>query len=288
MNYRNTAQSLRSHVEPLSNVELERYAPSIFATQPWHQMSDKYAFLPTVDVIEGLRREGFLPVHAIQSRTRVPGKGDFTKHQIRFRDFRSGNVPAIRTLGTLYPEIVLTNSHDGASAYVLEAGLWRLVCLNGMVVSDALLGSLRVKHQGNVGDVISISHEIVEQFPKVLDSVERFQALRLEAPEQRAFAAAALTLRYDEGQAPVTPEQVIAPRRREDAEPTLWNTFNVVQEALVQGGDRYRTPDQPATAETAYRPARRMRTRPVQGIAENTKLNKALWTLAEEMHKLRG
>jgi hypothetical protein len=85
MNYRNQPQSLRSHVEPLSNVELERYAPSIFATQPWHQMSDKYAFIPTVDVIEGLRREGFLPVHSMQSVSRVPGKGDFTKHQIRFR-----------------------------------------------------------------------------------------------------------------------------------------------------------------------------------------------------------
>jgi hypothetical protein len=145
-----------------------------------------------------------------------------------------------------------------------------------------------VPHKGNVGDVISITHEIVEQFPKVLDSVERFQQLRLEAPEQKAFASAALSLKYDEGQAPVTAEQILTPRRPEDREPTLWNTFNVVQERLVNGGDRYRTEAQPATAETPYRPSRRMRTRPVQGIGENTRLNKALWTLAEEMRKLRS
>jgi hypothetical protein len=280
--------SQRSHSEPLSNTELQRYAPSIFATEPWHQMSDKYKFIPTVEVVEGLRKEGFLPVHAIQSRTRIAGKGEFTKHQIRFRDFRSGNLPAIKSLGTLYPEVVVTNAHDGASAYVLEGGLWRLICLNGMVVSDGTLANLRVTHKGNIGDVISITHDIVEQFPKVLDSVERFSALRLEAPEQKAFANAALSLRYDEGQAPITAEQVIAPRRREDVEPTLWNTFNVVQERLVNGGDRYRTEAQPATHEAAYRPARRMKTRAVQGIGENTRLNKALWTLAEEMHKLRG
>jgi hypothetical protein len=183
--------------------------------------------------------------------------------------------------------VILTNGHDGTSAYVLEGGLWRLVCSNGMVVADAVLGKLRVRHTGNVGDVVSISHEIVEQFPKVLDSVERFQQLRLEPPEQKAFAAAALTLKYDE-QSPVTPEQVLQPRRSEDREPTLWNTFNVVQESLVQGGDRYRTPAHAATAETPARRSRRMKTRPVQGIAENTKLNKALWTLAEEMHKLKG
>jgi hypothetical protein len=132
-----------------------------------------------------MRKEGFLPVHAIQSRSRIAGKGDFTKHQIRFRDFRSGNVPAIRSLGTLYPEIVLTNAHDGASAYVLEAGLWRLVCTNGMVVSDSLFANLRVPHKGNTGDVISISHEIVQEFPKVLDSVERFQQLKLQPPSRR-------------------------------------------------------------------------------------------------------
>jgi hypothetical protein len=169
--------------------ELQRYAPSIFATRPWHETSDKYRFISTIDVVEGLRREGFLPVHAVQSKTRIAGKGEFTRHQIRFRDFRNGNAPVIRTLGTLYPEAVVTNAHDTASAYILEGGLWRLACLNGMVAPDAVLASLRVRHTGNVGDVISITHEIVEQFPRVLDSVEKFQQLRLEAPEQRASTA---------------------------------------------------------------------------------------------------
>jgi hypothetical protein len=279
---------MRLSNSPLSNEQLRVIAPSIFATEPWHQMSDKYRFIPTIEVVDSMRKEGFLPVSAVQSRTRVVGKRDFTRHQIRFQDFRNGGAPAIRTLGGIYPQVVLTNAHDGASAYAFDAGLFRLACLNGMMVSEAMAASMRVKHQGNIGDVISISHEIVEQFPRVLDSVERFQALRLEAPEQKAFATAALALRYDEGAAPVTPEQVLVTRRRDDAEPTLWNTFNRVQEALTQGGDRYRTEAQHATAETPYRPARRMKTRGVEGISENTRLNKALWTLAEEMRKLRG
>ena len=280
---------MNNRLAPMTNDQLRAAAPSIFATEPWHQMSDKYRFIPTIEVVENMRAEGFLPVAAVQSRTRVLGKRDFTRHQLRFRDFRRpANVPATRFLGELYLEVVLTNAHDGASAYALDAGLLRLACLNGMVVADRTLQSMRVKHQGNIGDVISITHEIVEQFPKVMDSVQGFQRLRLEAPEQRAFAAAALSLRYDAGETPITPEMALLTRRREDAEPTLWNTFNKVQENLTQGGLRYRTDAQPSTAERAYVPARRMRTRPVEGIGENTKLNKALWTLADEMAKLKS
>lgn len=278
MNQLMTSHSIRSHQEPLTNDQLRAYAPSIFAPTPWYQMSARYAFIPTIQVIDKMRAEGFMPVEAMQSRSRVPGKFDFTKHLIRFRDIRQTDV----RVGGIYPELLLTNSHDGASAYRLDSGLFRAVCTNGLVVGDSIVSHVDVKHRGNPGDVVEATFEIVEQMPKVIESVEKFQALRLEAGEQKAFATAALALRYEDGEAPVSPERLIAPRREEDVAPTLWNTYNVVQERLVQGGDRYRTAPQDG------RPSRRMRTRAVTGIAENTRLNKALWTLAEEMRKLRN
>ncbi|MBW8832642.1 MAG: DUF932 domain-containing protein [Burkholderiales bacterium] len=67
------------------------------------------------------------------------------------------------------------------------------------------------------------------------------------------------------------------PWRFEDRSDDLWTTFNRVQENLIQGGLQGRTP--------AGRP---MRTRPVVGIDQGVKLNRALWVLAEEMRKLRG
>lgn len=195
---------------------------------------------------------------------------------IRFRDIRNGDAPAIRTLGTIYPELVLTNSHDGASAYKLDAGLFRLVCLNGMVVCDANIGQINVRHTGNSDSIIDASYSIVEEFPKVLESVEQFSQLQISASQQQAYATAALALRYDENESPITAAQVVNPRRSADADRTLWNTFNTVQENLITGGLRGRN------AETD----RRMRTRGVTGISENTRLNKALWTLTEEMRKL--
>jgi hypothetical protein len=145
-----------------------------------------------------------------------------------------------------------------------------------MVVSDGMVSQMNVRHTGSADGIIEASYQIVEEFPKVLDSVHEFGRLRLEAPQQAAFATAALALRYDENEAPVTAQQVIRPRRSSDADGTLWNTFNTVQENLVNGGLR------------AYNPEtrRRSRTRAVTGISENTRLNKALWTLTEEMRKL--
>lgn len=263
--------------QPLTNDQLFRVAPSAFATQAYHQMSDKYAFIPTIAVVERMRAEGFVPVQAAQSRTATDEKRGFAKHMIRFRDARNGLAPMTRQLGEVYPELVLTNSHDGASAYRLDAGLYRLVCTNGMTVADSVVPGISVRHTGNADGVINASYEVIDQTPKLIDAVESWQRLRLEAPAARAFATAALQLRYDDpAAAPITPEQVLQPRRREDVEPTLWNVFNRTQEALVSGGVRGRN------AETG----RRLRTRPVEGISENNRLNKALWTLGEEMAKL--
>lgn len=276
------SQSIRS-MYPLSDAQLRAYAPSIFAVEPWHGMSGKYAFIPTITVVEKMRSEGFMPVEARQSPTRIAGKGDFTKHLIRFRDMRHGDNPLamdIAKTGAVFPEVVVVNSHDGASAYSVATGLFRFICSNGLMVGDGIVNHIAVRHVGSgraADAIIEATYSVIEEQPKVMAAIESFSNLRLEAGEQRAFGAAALALKYDGG-APLTPEQVIRPLRQDDHEPTLWNTFNVVQEHLVNGGDRYR----------ATETLRRQRTRPVQGIAENTRLNKALWTLAEEMQRLRA
>jgi hypothetical protein len=54
---------------PLSNEQLQRYAPSAFAGQAWEGQSNRYAFIPTSAVIDGMRNAGFLPVSASQSRS---------------------------------------------------------------------------------------------------------------------------------------------------------------------------------------------------------------------------
>jgi hypothetical protein len=58
-----------------------------------------------------------------QGKSRIEGKAEFTKHMIRMRHVaRDGGRPAKPEAH----EIILINSHDGASSYQLVCGLFRL------------------------------------------------------------------------------------------------------------------------------------------------------------------
>lgn len=46
---------------PLDNEALYRHVPSIFAREAHDSRSDRYVYVPTIDLVEGLRREGPTP-----------------------------------------------------------------------------------------------------------------------------------------------------------------------------------------------------------------------------------
>jgi hypothetical protein len=286
---------------PLTLDELRHYAPSAFATEPHESRSARYTYIPTSEVIAGLMREGFQPFKATQGRSRVAGKAEYTKHLIRFRHPDSFN--AIQKVGDSVPEVVLVNSHDGTSAYKLSAGLFRLVCSNGLMVSDSTVPMLSIQHKGDiVRDVIEGSFQIVGQSEKALARADEWNQLQLTAGEQGAFAEAARELRFAdvEGQikTPITAEQLLRPRRNEDADgpvdwrrpaapkPDLWHTLNVVQENTVRGG--LHGTQRGTDPQTGRRTMRRVTTREVRGIDQDVKLNRALWMLAERMAELKG
>ena len=72
-------------MHPLTLDQIRHAAPSVFADQPWQAMSEKYRFFPTSEIVVGLMANGFVPVRAQQSNSRIPGKKDYTRHMLRFR-----------------------------------------------------------------------------------------------------------------------------------------------------------------------------------------------------------
>lgn len=267
---------LRSR-DVLTDDQIRSAAPSVFAVAAHDSRSDRYTHIPTAAVLDGLRREGFNPYEVRQGGTRIEGKREFTKHLIRLR--REGAV----TVGDSVRELVLLNSHDGTSAYQLMSGMFRLVCSNGLVIADGEAQSIRVPHKGDVvSQVIDAAYEVIEDGARIDSNIESMRALQLHPDEQLAFARAAATLRFEDGKVPVAAEEINRARRYEDAGTSLWLTFNRAQENLTQGGLRYVERD-----ANGRRVARRQ-TRAVNGIDGNVSLNRALWTLAAEMQKLKA
>src|SRR6266705_1717127 len=121
---------------PLTIEDLTNLAPSALANEAHESRSDRYGFQSTTEVISMMQQEGFQIFSASQSRTRQEDRRGHLKHMLRFRheSIDSGAL----MVGGLLPELVLINSMDGSSAYKLMAGIFRLVCSNGLVVADSL------------------------------------------------------------------------------------------------------------------------------------------------------
>ena len=261
--------------EALDNETLYRHVPAIFAREAHDSRSERYVYVPTIDIVEGLRREGWFPFFAVQSVPRDGSRHGHAKHMLRLRRDEGIGKPEAA-------EVIIVNSHDGTSAYQMFAGMLRFVCTNSMIAGERF-EEVRVPHKGNIQDeVIEGAFRVLEDFETVDASTDGMKALTLQPEEQRAFATAALALRYGErgeGEppAPVTADQLIEARRPEDFGASLWTTFQRVQENAMKGG-------QPGRGAKG----RRLHTRPVASIDRSVSLNRALWVLAEEMRKLKA
>ena len=268
---------LRSRGTALLTPEaIRQHVPSVFAEDKHRSRSERYSYIPSCHLLTAMANEGFFPAEVRQGGSKDEEKREFTKHLIRFR--QHDTLPTL--VGGSFPEIILVNSHDGTSSYQLMSGWFRLVCSNGLVVAECAGPTVKVTHRGNVDDVIEASYRVVNEFPKQAEQIQDMQRLQLTGPEQEVYAQAAVGLRFDED-VHVPPYRVLAPQRAEDRGDSLWQTFNRVQENLVNGGVR--------TERINDRGQRqRRRSREVNGISDNVKLNQALWMLTEEMRKLKS
>ncbi|MBJ9689047.1 DUF945 domain-containing protein, partial [Burkholderia vietnamiensis] len=175
---------------PLSDDQIRSVAPSIFADGKHASRSERYTYIPTIDVLRGLRNEGFQPFMVCQSRVRDPGKREYTKHMLRLRH-------ATQIVGEEANEVVLLNSHDGTSSYQMLAGVLRFVCQNGMVAGDSVR-DIRIPHKGNIArNVIDGAFDVLDTFDLIREQTDSMRGVELDRAEQHAFARSALALRYD-------------------------------------------------------------------------------------------
>ena len=276
---RRTTRVMRGD-QALTEDQMRESAPSIFAEGKHVSRSERYTYIPTIEVLRGLRKEGFEPFMVAQGKSRTEGRSEYTKHMIRMR--HAGQAQSKPEAN----EIILINSHDGASSYQMLAGVFRFVCCNGLVVGD-VVEDIRIPHKGNIqGEVIEGAFRVLDEFEVVSEHTEAMKALQLAPAEEMAFATAALALRFGEQTieqtgghqpAPITASQLIDARRSDDLGNSLWNTLQRVQENVIRGGLAGRSAQ-----------GRKLQTRPVASIDRGVSLNRALWTLAEEMRKIKA
>lgn len=251
-------------------MNLENYKAVMNSTGPMHTVSKRYAFVPTTKVIDILGGYGWYPASARQSSVKDEEMNGFQSHIVRLRNDSFSQV--IRSK-EYYPEILLRNSHNRGGAFELSLGIWRLVCSNGLVATENY-GLEKVRHIGFAAQLVEQAVEtLASQAPRMLGAVEKFQSVVLSEGEAREMARQAIELKFnsEEKTFELKPEDVLQARRYEDKGLSLWTTFNRIQENLIKGGLQGRTVN-----------GRRRTDRPVKSLGRDVRLNRALWTLAED------
>ena len=258
-----------------------RVTPSVYAPEPHHSRSERYAYISTAAVLDALGQEGFKPVFAAQASPRDASKRGFTKHLVRLRR-EQDLLPAAGEC----PEIVLMNSHGGESRFQEFGGAIRFLSLNIMFAGH-IVEDVKIRHSGRlIDDAVEGAFRIVQQFDGVLGQIDAWKQIKLSGDERRAFAEAAVTLRFGENregepQRMVEPGELLTARRVEDGENDLWTVASVIQENVMAGGAE-------GTTRSPMGRVRRMTARPISGIDTGVNLNRALWQLTAKMAELKA
>src|SRR5258708_11526476 len=280
----------------LSNEEIGRLAPSVMAVAPYEAMSEKYLMIPTIQLIDGLRDEGYVPTSVMVCRSRSEGKKAHAQHLIRFCQERYlySDAPDV-------PEVVMRNNSCGDGAYKFWQGVFRMVCTNGLITGD-INSAISVIHRGNIlENVLQATYKIAEEAEATMETIAQMKQIELTRREQLLLAEFAVKARFGSGSdepseeqviegeyremsSPSTstalvtttyaPEQLLRVHRRADTGTDLYTTMNVIQENAIKG-----------SAHGWDTKGHRHTARAVKGIDQTVKVNTLPWQFPRELPK---
>ena len=258
--------------EFLSKEQLKEVCPVIFANKASKDVSKHYTHIPTSKVIDDMATLGWNVVDAKAVKARKNSTKGFQKHLVVFRN----NDVVIDGQGgdTVFPQVLLTNSHDGKNAFTFTAGLFRMVCENGLVISTTQFEDVKMRHMGYSFEELQVKiKEMVEKLPLTVESMNKMQATELGQNEMVKFAKKAIKTRFNDDELKrikIDFKELLNPTRDEDKGNDLWSVFNVVQEKIIDGDFEY-------VAAGKIRKARQ-----IKNFKQDQKINKELFDVALE------
>ena len=163
----------------------------------------------------------------------------------------------------------------GKNAFTFTAGLFRLICSNGLVVADQKFEDVKMRHMGYTFEDLQVQiKEMVERLPLTVESMNKMKAVKLNTKQMESLAKKSLTTRFTKEQLKVVNinlKELLNPVRDEDKGDDLWSVFNVIQEKIIDGDFTYISGD------------RARKARQVKNFKQDMDINKKLFAIASEL-----
>lgn len=253
--------------------ELKETTPSIFTRTSASNTSDKYTHMPTDIVIKDMELLGWGVVDAKEVKARKESTLGFQKHLVVFRN---PEIFIDNAVGDkVYPQVLLTNSHDGKNSFTFTAGLFRMVCENGLVVATETFDAIRVRHLGYDFEQLKVTiEEMLDNIPLAVECMNKMKHTELENGQALELAKSFLEIRTDNSENTFNEQailDVLQPQRSEDEGLGLWEVFNRIQENIIEGNFQYITPK-----------GKSRQARVIKNFKQDQDLNKKLFNKALE------
>lgn len=262
-------------VKPLSNDELLKFAPSIFSENPIEGVSDKYAFVPTFKLLDTFRNAGYYPINAGESKVRDEASEGYQKHIIQFRSLENILRPNAKDE---YEDIVLTNSHNRTSSFIVDLAVFRIVCSNMLVVPSKSFVHSSIVHVGFTEDKVKNAiAEVTSYMPKIKEEVAKFKSIYLTSAEEQMLANAAIDIRFDTNTHYIEADELLKVNYEEDKTSTLWSAYNRIQEAMIRGGVKMKN----------LVTGKNFTSKAINGIDATIKFNKELFEIVQNVALLK-
>lgn len=266
----------------LTKEEIKKVCPLAFATSPTNdKVSDKYVMANTATVIDDMEKLGWKVVRAAQRKATKKSSGRFSYHMVAFQN---PDIKITKQIGDgeemvdCFPQIILTNSHDGLNAFHFRVGLFRCICSNGLVICSDKMADVKIRHiYYTFEELRRTVAEAIETVGAKVDRMTQAAAVELSKEQKEEFAKKALGIRknilVDEVDVDQeTIDDLLTPLRKEDEGNSLWNVFNVLQEKVIKGGY--------LEAKEEGKKARKVRK--VTSFIKDLDINSKLWQAMEE------
>ena len=269
----------------LSLEEIKEMAPSVFTTNGSKDTSDKYTHIPTDRVIRDLEVLGWKVADVKEVAARKEDNKGFQKHLVVFRN---EDVVITGDDGdTVYPQILLTNSHDGKNSFKFQAGLFRMICENGLVIADESFEDYSIRHMGyDFESLQSLIKEMVANLDVTVESMNKMKKIELDEKQQIELAKRLLDIRlentgntYDEDQ----PKMINWSQRKEDNGADLWSIFNRQQENIIEGNFKYFNEEKYAKYNNVNMEFIGRNARPIKNFKQDMDVNKKMFAAALEL-----
>lgn len=194
-------------------------------------LSDKYNFLPTTEILKPLEDNGFSVRYTHQGRSANPYSA---KHLIAMVDKSKQFLDS-------YPEIVVINSHNGQSSLQLRAGIFRTLCSNGLIIGTEIVKPVSIPHIGidnRLDKVIEFVKDFQSNTWRMIDLMDNWNRFDLDMKDQITIVRRINDQRMLKNM-PIVSINALNPSLDCDQNNDLWTVYNRLQHNIINGACRY-------------------------------------------------